>query len=346
MRNSSYAGKRVLVTGGLGFIGSNLALRLVELGAEVTVVDSSMDGCGANRFNIEPARDRIRLIPADIGDASDFADEIRASEVIFNLAGEISHTESMRRPERDLQINTIAQLRFLLACRTYRPGVRIVYASTRQVYGRPDYLPADESHPIHPIDFNGVHKFAAAQYHMVLTRMQELDAVILRLTNVYGPRMAIDVPHQGVLGAFIRAAVAREPLIVYGAGDQLRDPVYVDDAVEAFLLAGAVQPARTRVFNVGGPEALSIRALAEIIAHESGSTLRFELFPNGRARIDIGSCFAATKCIHEQLGWAARTLFAEGIRRALDYYNANLRRYVLGAMALLTTTAPCLYESM
>lgn len=346
MSDRSYAGRRVLVTGGLGFIGSNLALRLVELGAEVTVVDSSIEGCGANGFNIEPAGDRIRLISADIADASRFEDEIRASDVIFNLAGEISHTESMRCPERDLNINTISQLRFLLACRTYRPGVRIVYASTRQVYGRPDYLPTDESHPIHPVDFNGIHKFAAAQYHLVLTRMQELDAVILRLTNVYGPRMAIDVPHQGVLGAFIRAAVAGDQLVVYGSGEQLRDPVYVDDAVEAFLLAGAVQPAPARVFNVGGPEALSIRAIAETIAHEGGSTLKFVPFPNGRARIDIGSCVAGTKCIHERLGWNAKTLFGEGVRRALDYYTANIRQYLVRVMALLTATAPCLYESM
>jgi nucleoside-diphosphate-sugar epimerase len=326
---SAYAGKRAVVTGGLGFIGSNLSIRLVELGANVTVIDSSVEGCGANPFNLSPVRDQIRLIDADIGEVSRFRKEIRASDVIFNLAGEISHTESMRCPERDLRINAVSQLRFLLACRAVRPGIRVVYASTRQVYGRPDYLPADEGHPIRPVDFNGIHKFAASQYHLVLTRTQELDALILRLTNVYGPRMALDVPHQGVLGAFLRAAMVREPLVLYGTGEQLRNPVYVDDVVEAFLLAGLVRSPQARVFNVGGPEALSIRVMAEIIAQASGSgPLRVEPFPDGRVRIDVGSCIAGTECIEEHLGWSAKTRFRDGIRRALDYYAVHLHEYV------------------
>src|ERR1051325_5792377 len=166
-----YSGKRVLVTGGLGFIGSNLAIRLIELGALVTIVDSSVPDCGANLYNIHSVSERLEVIPLDISDAARFEESIRAADVIFNLAGEISHTESMRYPERDLRINTHAQLRFLLACRALRPGVRIVYAGTRQVYGRARSLPVDEKCPPEPVDFNGIHKLAATQYHLMLTRL-------------------------------------------------------------------------------------------------------------------------------------------------------------------------------
>src|SRR5580700_4218669 len=165
-----YVGKKILITGGLGFIGSNLALRAVALGAEVTIVDSSVEGCGANPHNIAPIRERVRLLPFDIGQAREFAGAIAKADVIFNLAGEISHLSSMECPERDLAINTTAQLRFLIACAREAPGVRVVYASTRQIYGPPRYLPVDESHPIDAVDFNGIHKHAAAMYHLMLSR--------------------------------------------------------------------------------------------------------------------------------------------------------------------------------
>jgi nucleoside-diphosphate-sugar epimerase len=324
-----YAGTRVLVTGGLGFVGSNLAIRLVERGALVTIVDSSVPGCGANPFNIAPVKDRVRVIEADISDAAQFEDEIRAADVIFNIAGEISHPESMRYPERDLRLNTVAHLRFLLVCRAAHPGVRIVYASTRQIYGRARYLPVDEEHPANPVDFNGIHKRASTQYHLLLSRLGELDAIVLRLTNVYGPRAALNLPHQGFLSTFIRAALLAQPLTVYGDGSSVRDPIYIDDAVEAFLLAGSARVCQSRVYNVGGPETLPVRALAEAVTAIARNPLVvYTPFPVGRESIDVGAFAASSDRIRRELGWSARTRFCDGIRQTLSYYEKHLNAYL------------------
>ena len=343
-----YAGKRVLVTGGLGFIGSNLAIRLVELGALVAIVDASVPGCGANEFNIEPVKDRLEVIPLDIADAAWFQDRIRCSDVIFNIAGEISHAESMRCPERDLQINTQAQLRFLLACRAARPGVRVVFAGTRQVYGRARGLPVDEECRPDPVDFNGIHKLAATHYHVVLSRMGDIDAVVLRLTNVYGPRMALNLPHQGFLGTFLRLASTGDRLTVYGDGSSLRDPVYVDDAVEAFLIAGARDTHKSAIYNVGGPEALSLSDLAEAITAAAGLPPVIQApFPVLQKAIDIGSYFSNSQLIRRELGWRPRTRFRDGVERTLAYYRKHLNSYLgqpdthpdLGAVALAKRAA-------
>jgi UDP-glucose 4-epimerase len=323
-----YEGRHVLVTGGLGFIGSNLAIRLVELGAHVTIVDSSVPGCGANLFNIEPIKDRVEVIPKDIADASHFQAELRWSDVIFNIAGEISHTESMRCPERDLNINTLAQLRFLLACRTARPGIRIVFASTRQVYGSPRSLPVTENHSPDPVDFNGIHKLAATEYHLMLSRLGELDALVLRLSNVYGPRMALKLPHQGFLSTFLRLAAAGKPVTVYGEGSSLRDPVYVDDAVEAFLRAGAAVSHKSRVYNVGGPEALPVSEIAALTAAAAGAPPVVHIpFPAARKAIDIGSYVGSFQRIRRELGWQPRTHFRDGIERTLAYYAEHGNAY-------------------
>lgn len=324
-----YAGKRVLVTGGLGFIGSNLAIRLVEEGADVTIVDSSVPGCGANLFNIAPVRGRVRLIAADIAEPEVFRDDIAASHVIFNLAGEISHVHSMQFPERDLQINTVAQLRFLMECARYAPGMRVVYASTRQIYGVPDYLPIDESHPIKPVDFNGVHKYAASMYHQMLSRSGQIDGVALRLTNVYGPRMALDVPCQGFLSTFLRRLLLGQSLEVFGDGRQLRDPMYVDDAVEAFLVAGVVEKLPSRAYNVGGPRALAIAQIAGTAAAAvHGAEVQWLPFPEEMKAIDIGSYTTDSTRIQNELGWRASIEFGEGIGRALEYYRQHLTRYL------------------
>ncbi|MGQ9633882.1 MAG: NAD-dependent epimerase/dehydratase family protein [Bryobacteraceae bacterium] len=235
----NYHGKRILVTGGLGFIGSNLAIRLVGLGVRVTVIDSSVPGCGADEANLGPVRDSLTVLHRDIGDTPALESHIRSAALVFNLAGEISHIHSMKWPCRDAELNALAQLRFLECCARVHPNLRIVYAGTRQIYGKPLSLPVDENHPFRPVDFNGVHKAAAVQYHLLCAEMGQLDAVVLNLTNIYGPRMALWEPCQGFLGTFLRRMLLRQPLEVFGDGRQLRDPLYVDDAIDAFLLAGA-----------------------------------------------------------------------------------------------------------
>jgi nucleoside-diphosphate-sugar epimerase len=324
-----YRDKKVLITGGLGFIGSNLAIRLAGAGAHVTIVDSSVPGCGANPYNIEPVRQQVQVCPYPICEPERFSNQISASDVVFNLAGEISHVHSMDFPERDMQINAVAQLQFLGACGRLARGVRMVYASTRQVYGVPKYLPVDEAHPIQPIDFNGVHKYAATTYHLLYSNLGEIDAVALHLTNVYGPRMAVNVPCQGFLSTFLRRLLTGEPLEVFGDGRQVRDPMYVDDAVEAFLLAGDIPRLPSRIYNVGGPKPLALLEIAEMASHAAGgAAVRTCAFPEGRKAIDIGSYYTNCSRIRDELGWEPKVGFTDGIARTLAYYRENLPHYL------------------
>lgn len=323
-----YRNVPVVVTGGLGFIGSNLAIRLVEQGARVTIIDSSIPGCGANLHNISPVHDQVDVVDCDIGDVTDL-DAVRRAQVIFNLAGEISHIHSMEFPERDLLINAVSQLRFLKVCAELNPGVRVVYAGTRQIYGRPEYLPIDERHPQNPVDFNGVHKLAASAYHLMLSRSGHLDAVILRLTNTYGPRMSLAIPCQGFLSTFLRRVVTGRGLDVFGDGQQLRDPVFVDDVVEAFLAAGFGKITANRILNVGGLQPISLLEIARICCRLGGDLpLAARPFPEDRAQIDIGSYYTNWNLIHSELGWQPVTLFEDGMERTLAFYKAQLNRYL------------------
>ena len=325
----NYAGANVLVTGGLGFIGSNLSNRLVELGASVTVVDPILEGCGGNRFNVAPAAPSVEIIEADIGEPHQFRDALSRADVIFNLAGEISHIHSMQFPDRDLKVNTVSQLHFLLACRDLPRRPRIVYASTRQVYGAPKYLPVDESHPVQPVDFNGVHKFAATSYHLMLTRAGMLDAAVVRLTNVYGPRMALDVVCQGFLSTFLRRMVLKQTIEIFGDGNQLRDPMYVDDAVEIFLKLGLKRDLRARCFNAGGAEVHSIGSIARIASRIAGCPDPiFRPFPADRKPIDIGSYRTDSRRAQDELGWRPMVGLGPGLVRTLEYYRQNLTKYL------------------
>ena len=322
-----YQGKRVLVTGGLGFIGSNIVHRLSSLGARTTVIDSSVPGCGANASNLEGVP--LDLLQIDLREAHRARTAIRSSDVIFNIAGEISHCRSMSEPERDLALNTIAQLRFLEVCARCRPGVRIVHASTRQVYGRPAYLPVDEDHPIQPVDYNGVHKHAAAAYHLVLGQAGKLDAIVLRLSNTYGPRMALGVSGQGFLAVFVRRALLGEDIEIWGDGSQLRDPLFVDDAVDAFLAAAAAPRLGHRTFNIGGPEVLPLRCIAETLAAlyaRAGVVQR--PFPEEIRKIDIGSYYTDNRRAQTELGWCPTVLFREGAERTIAFYRDRVADYL------------------
>jgi len=325
----NYAGRRVFVTGGLGFIGSNLTIRLVQLGARVTVVDSLVAGCGGNRRNLRPVANDVEVIEADAGAVELLRPYLRRAETIFNLAGEVSHSHSMEFPERDLEINVCSQMAFVRECAAQAPGVRIVYAGTRQVYGRPQYLPVDENHPLAPVDFNGIHKLAASQYHLVLSDAGQLDAVVLRLTNVYGPRLALNIPCQGVLAVFFARVLLGERAEVFGDGTQLRDPVYVDDAVDALLRAGSVAKPASRTYNVGGPRALSLKAIANTIS-EAGGALPplFRPFPYELSQIDIGSFYANCERIGRELGWQPAVQLEDGVARTFDFFRRHLRDYL------------------
>lgn len=314
-------GTRVVVTGGLGFIGSNLVLALLRLGARVTVVDPCVPGCGGNPENLGEDLKRVEWLPLDMDQVDLLEDTIRSAQIVFNLAGEIRHQQSMLDPLRDLNLNARSQLLFVHACARWNPGVRIVYAGSRQVYGVPQYLPVDEDHPVVPVDFNGIHKQAAASYHLLLSRLGSLDACILRLTNVYGSRMAIDVPGQGFMGAFIRCLRDGIGLTVFGDGTQVRDPLHVDDAVAAFLLAGTIPHLPARVYNLGGPDVLSLLEIASRAAALCGAPQPgLRAFPPDHRLIDIGDYWANSARIQADLGWRAGVRFEDGLRDTLNSY--------------------------
>jgi UDP-glucose 4-epimerase len=303
-------------------------LRLAQLGAEVIALDARTPGCGANAFNLAGAP--VRQVEDNIAHDS-VAPLLKGVDVIFNLAGEVSHSHSMLFPERDLELNAIAHLRFLNTCALYRPGVRIVYASTRQIYGIPEALPVDERHPIGPVDFNGVHKMAGGQYHAMLTRLGRVDAIVLRLTNIYGPRMAIGLPCQGFLPVFTRRALTGTSLEVFGDGLQMRDPVFVDDACDAFLRAGEVLNPTERILNIGSPEPRSLFDIAAEFSRQGRlPPPRLLPFPPDRKPIDIGSYMTCTALAEEQLGWRSATPLAPGIAKTLDYYRAHFQHYGKG----------------
>jgi nucleoside-diphosphate-sugar epimerase len=325
----AYVGKRVLVTGGLGFIGSNLAARLLEAGARVTVVDACIPGCGGNLHNLAAISRDIQVARFNIADAERVRPLLERVDVIFNLAGEISHRHSMDYPERDLDINARSQLLFLRECARQVPGVRIVYTSTRQVYGRPEYLPVDESHPIAPVDYNGVSKFAASQYHLMLTRDGLLDAAILRLTNTYGPRLAVNVPCQGVLSVFFMRLLLGLPIEIFGDGLQSRDPLYVDDAVEALLVMGAVERLPSRIYNIGGPKTLPLAEIATALCRLAGAVPpRYRPFPNELRAIDIGSYSSDSRRIRQDLGWTPKVALEDGAGRTLEFFRQRLGDYL------------------
>lgn len=324
-----YRNRRVMITGGVGFIGSNLAHQLVDLGADILLVDSLIPEYGGNLYNIHGIGDRVRLNIADVRMQSTMEALVRDRDVIFNLAGQVSHIDSMRDPYTDLEINCRAQLSILEACRKYNRDVRVVFAGTRQVYGRPDYLPVDEKHLVRPADINGVNKAAGEYYHLLYNNVFDVRACSLRLTNVYGPRQLIRHNRQGFIGWFIRLALEGNEIQVFGDGSQLRDFVYVEDAADAFLRAGASSTCDGDVYNVGGDGPISHRELVQLLVRIAGSgSVRFIEWPADKKRIDIGSFYSDSVKFRTATGWAPRVGLEEGLGRTLDFYRHHLTEYV------------------
>ncbi len=324
----SFANLAVLITGGLGFIGSALAHRLVGLGARVTLVDNLMPQYGGNPFNVAGLGERLRIRLADIRDGEAMKELVRGQQVIFNLAGQSSHMDSMTDPFTDLEINCHAQLSLLELCRQINPETILVFASTRQIYGKPDYLPVDERHLLRPVDVNGINKMAGEWYHILYNNVYGIRACALRLTNTIGPRMRVKDARQTFLGIWIRQLVTNQPFEVWG-GEQLRDFTFVEDAVDAFLAAAADPRAYGGIFNLGGDQVISLTQLADLlVAVNGGGHYAVKAFPPDRQKIDIGDFYADDSRIRTTLGWRPRTALADALRLTLDYYRANLDHYL------------------
>jgi len=327
--NAFFGGSRVLVTGGLGFIGSNLARKLLDLGARVTLVDSLIPQYGGNFANIVDIRDKLSVNISDVRDPHAMAHLIQGQDFLFNLAGQTSHLDSMTDPFTDLEINSTSQLSILEAARKHNPRVRIVFASTRQIYGKPQYLPVDEKHPIVPVDVNGINKVAGESYHILYSKVHGIPCSALRLTNTYGPGMRIRDARQTFLGIWVRNLLEDHPIRVFGDGLQLRDFNYVDDAVEAFLECAVRPEAVGRVMNLGSSEVVNLKDLATLLVEIAGfGSFETIPFPPDRKSIDIGDYYSDFSLARELLGWAPSVGLRDGLARTLAYYRQYGSRYL------------------
>ena len=329
LSDAAWQGKQVLITGGLGFIGSNLARRLVRHGANVTLVDSLVPEYGGNPFNVADVRDELHVNIADVRDPHSINYLVTGQDYLFNLAGQTCHLDSVRDPQTDLEINCRAQLSILEACRQRNPGIRIVFTSTRQIYGVPRYLPVDEDHPLAPVDINGINKQAGENYHLFYHRIHGVRASVLRLTNTYGPRMRVKDDRQTFLGVWFMRLLSGQPLRVFGDGLQLRDFNYVDDAVDALMLCAQDPAADGQVFNLGAPDdRINLRDLAAMMVEvHGGGDWEIVPFPPERKAIDIGSYYSNSQRIARTLGWGSSVPLREGIERTLRYFDEHRSHY-------------------
>jgi len=325
--NESYAGKRALVAGGLGFVGSNLALRLVDLGAEVTIVDALVPGSGATPYSIAPIRDRVRWEQIDLREQARLRSLVRGQDVVFNLACKSGHLESMLDPMADLEMNQRAHLSLLEALAAENREALVVHTSTRQVYGRPRYLPVDERHPVSPVDVNGVHHLAAEMYYRLYRQVYGVRSVCLRMTNTYGPRMDIHTPRKGFVALFVRRALLGEPICVYGTGRQQRDFNYVDDVVEALLLAGS-RPIEDGPFNLAHPQHNSLLEFVATLRHFGRFEYHCVPFPKEQASIDIGDYWGSCDRFSKATGWCPQVDLEHGLERTMQFFQEHREQYL------------------
>jgi UDP-glucose 4-epimerase len=323
----AFRDKQVLITGGIGFIGSNLARQLLQYGARLTIVDALTPIFGGNPYNIDGIRDQCLIIIGDMGDETRMEPILPTQDYLFNLAAQVSHAGSMGNPMTDLEVNAISQIKLLEMCRKLNPGIRIVYAGTRQIYGRPQYLPVDEKHSLEPLDFNGISKMAGEWYHLVCHRVYGMRTTSVRMTNVYGPRMRVKDAHKSFIGFWFRQLIEDRPMVIYGDGSQLRDLNFVDDVVEALLACAINAQAEGQVYNLGA-EPVSLLDLAQTLTELHGrGSYRMEPFPAEIEAIDIGDYYGDFSKIRDQLGWEPSTPLKSGLVKTLNYYHEHHQHY-------------------
>ena len=317
-----------MITGGLGFIGSNIAIKLISQGADVTLVDSLIPEYGGNLFNVAGYESKLKINISDVRDIYSLHYLLQDKDILINLAGQTSHMDSMKDPFVDLEINCKAQLSILEACRKTNPKIKVVFASTRQIYGKPDYLPVDEKHLVRPVDINGINKMAGEWYHILYNNVYNLRACALRLTNTYGPRMRIKDVRQTFLGIWIRNLIEGNPFEVWG-GEQLRDFSYVDDVVDAILLCAASEESNGKIFNLGGTPVISLKELADKLIQINGSgRYVVKQFPASRKKIDIGDYYSDFQYIQTTLGWKPAVSLDDGLAATLDFFHKSYTNYV------------------
>jgi len=327
MFDDCYKGKNVLITGGLGFIGSTVALRLAGFGARVTAIDSLIPEYGGNLFNLDPVKGVVTVNISDVRDRSSINYLVKGQDYLFNLAGTLSHIDSMRDPFTDLEINCVSQLRILEACRENNPQIKIVFAGTRGQYGQACYLPVDEEHPLHPADVNGINNNAGENYHLLYSKVHGIKACSLRLTNSYGPRHQMRHARQGVLNWFVRQVIDGQKIRIFGDGSQIRDTNYIDDVVDAMLLAMVTPETDGEVYNLGGEPLSLIQFVEDLIRQNGDGDYELVEFPGDLKSIEIGDYVASHEKFSRLTGWQPKVSLAEGLGATLQYYRKHKEHY-------------------
>lgn len=328
LSTDTFTGRNVLVVGGAGFIGSNLARTLVNRGVNVTVVDGLFPHCGGNLFNLQGYLKNLVFIQGDVGNQELAKDVVRRQDYIYILAGHTSHLDSMHNPLQDLAINVAAKVSILEACRHMNQKARIVYTSTRQIYGRPQFLPVPETHSLNPVDVNGINEIAAEHYHILYHRLHELEITILRLTNVYGPRMHIRDARQNFMGWWFRQLIRNGEIMVYGDGQQMRDLLYVDDVVDALLRSAVFPTATGEILNLGSSPITLLDLARLMIEINGGGSYQLAPFPVMRKQIDIGSYYGDYSKATKLIDWTPTTALVDGINTTFDYYREHHHEYL------------------
>lgn len=321
-------GKEILVLGGAGFIGSNLCIQLVTLGAHVTIVDSMLPQYGGSMANLEPVKDQVKINFSDIRDPHSLRYLVQDKDIIFSLAGQTSHIASMQDPITDLEINCKSQLVLLEACRHVNPTVTIVYSSTRQLYGIPQYLPVDENHPTIPVDVNGINKLAAENYYTLYSKIYGMRCISLRLTNTYGPRQQLRGFEQGFVGVFLRLALQNQKIQIFGDGLQRRDFNYIDDVVDALLLAATKLTTPGKVYNLGSKDYYSLLDFVVLLRTLVDFEYEIVPFPPERKAIDIGDYYSDYTLFNQEFGWHPTIALEDGLARTVTYFQDNLEPYL------------------
>jgi len=325
----NYADANILITGGLGFIGSHLAKRLVSEGAIVTIADSLLPQYGGNLFNIDSIKEDVNIKITDVRNRDEIDHLLRGKDFLFNLAGQTSHLDSMLDPRTDLEINASAQLSILESCRFINPRIKVVFASTRQIYGKPQYLPVDELHPVNPVDVNGINKLAGEWYHLLYNNVYGIKTCALRLTNTYGPGMRIKDARQTFLGIWFKRLLEGDEIDIFGDGLQLRDFNFVGDCINALLLAGLSDDANGKVYNLGSDEVISLIGVAEKMTSMGyGGKFKLIPFPPERKVIDIGDYYGDYSLIKRDLNWSPKVSIDEGLRITAAFYQQYFKHYI------------------
>lgn len=323
-----YKNKKVLITGGLGFIGSNLCIKLAELGAEVLVIDNMLPRQGGNLFNVEPVKNKIKINVSDIRNSVSMNHLVKGQDYVFHLAGQVNHVDSVKNPLQDLSINVEGTLVLMEALRKNNPDARVIFTGTRGEYGASLKLPVAESHAINPIGIYAITNFAAERIVLTYHNLHKIKSVCLRITNTYGPRHQMQHDEYGVFNWFIRKAMDNEVIPVFGDGRIIRDYLYVDDLIEVLLGIALAEKAYGEVFNIGSGIPVNFIDLAETIIKIAGTgKTKYTDFSTERKSLEPGDYYADISKVKSIVKWQPKTKLEDGIKKTIAYYKKNKKRY-------------------